>query len=342
MPSFNFNPSKVKTYKEILRQPKKAKGNGKQDPTDGAQGVILQLVQETDGNFKAVDPYSIQPEIEGSAETPDIYMKMTMEKFHIDKRIYCDKNSTATFRLVVGPAQNKISEKVKPIFWVISAGMKLHELFSNNQGDRDQKMDINLDESFNGKPIEIPGGVVSIHLDVVKHRHPKWWKNLFNFLKDTVGKTVISAIGFPAVTGEAINIIDNTLNQIDRLKDREYIFSSTRTGILVSLTKWGDQKAEWFGATGDFSGSLGSLNPGVWIMIQTKDIPFFTKTPFYFDQVYGGLIPIGTTPLEAKAPDFVNPFDNTTFAVFKVDMVPTNLSVDFSKSTEKISDPSIA
>src|SRR5262249_9470869 len=149
------------------------------------------------------------------------------------------------------------------VFWSIAAGLSLYNQANNAKPEsKDYKAD--LQRAFGNRPIEIPGGLGRLSFEVIKHKEPPWWKRIFQFAQSETGQSLVSLLGFPAITRQAIAVIDQLL---DRLVDAqpEPLFKSLP--MRLALSKY---------ARNEFTGGnpkvrIGALSRGFCVMARGKD-----------------------------------------------------------------------
>src|SRR5690606_24981683 len=157
----------------------------------------------------------VEPILSGSNEQPDMLVNLEMLSFHIGANEKIDKNSRATIRINIGKDETSRDKYFNTEFWSIAAGLDLYNQAKNKVADP-KELKSDFKQAFGNRPIEIPGGLSKMTFEVVKHREPKWWQNIFKFLQSETGKSLISTVGFPAISSTAINMLDELLNRLDK------------------------------------------------------------------------------------------------------------------------------
>jgi hypothetical protein len=194
-------------------------------------------------------------------------------------------------------------------------------LYDNIKNKRSEAKDLKTDfnQAFSGRPVEIPGSLGRLSFEVVKHREPKWWQKIFTFLQSGSGKALISAVGFPAITGQAIGFLDELLNRLDR-SDPQVLFKSRP--MTLALTA---RAREAFTA-GLPNINVGVMNPGFCLLARGRDYKkLLDNQPVYMGSV--GLL----KPKDMELQEFLqspanNPFNKITYAVLKVSTGETKLN----------------
>ncbi len=260
------------------------------------------------------------PSKKGSNELPDALVRLEMLGFNIGTEENIKPNTTATMRLVVGQ-QDALDNQLEPLFWVIQAGLNL---FNKEEGRPAgfKELSTDLDKAFNKRYIEIPNGVGYLTFDVVKHETPKWWQKVFKFLGSGVGQNLISVIGLPAITNTALNAVRGLFNEIKE-NNAKPLFKSR--GLKLALTQFGKDKI----TGGSSTLRVGTLNEGIFIMIRGRDYEFFKKIPAKYDMTHNMLVPHTYTPDDYFKTGKPNPFDNKTFALFRIRTKEVNLKENY-------------
>jgi hypothetical protein len=247
-----------------------------------------------------------------------------MLSFNIAANEKVDINSRATIRINIGKDENSRDKYFDTAFWSIAAGLNLYNQVKNKVADpKDLKSDFR--QAFGNRPIEIPGGLSKMTFEVIKHREPKWWQKIFKFLQTETGKTLISTIGFPAITAPAIKVIDELLNRLDK-SEPEVLFKSLP--LRLALTKQ---------AKNDFTGTnprirMGSLNPGICILARGKDFDAFVKSDTIYYPTFGKLVPSKVTESQLLSGKYDDPFMDVTYSIFRIGMKETKLDPSFNFS----------
>ena len=326
MPLFNYNPSDSIDYTVLTKELEK-----KSKPTSKSRGLarpramewdlskqfLIFQIQPPGGESAAIELSKVSPQFEGGPDAPDMLMQLEMICFNLSNQEKVNSKTRGTMRVIVEQLDSG-DAKLKPLVWVVSAGLQLYNLTEKRRAlPSELKMDFK--NTFGQRPIEIPKGRASLTFDVYKHREPKWWNRVFNFVTSKTGKTLTSSIGFPGVTQEAVGIINDLLNRLGRSKT-ETLFKSKALKLALSNSA----KELGSAGAGDFI-KVGVLNPGLFVLCQGKDYKFFKNTPATYYEEYGTLVPQETAMEDIFESGYQNPFADKTFAIFKVGMQPTRL-----------------
>jgi hypothetical protein len=253
----------------------------------------------------------------GSSEKPDALAVVQLASFSVGSEEGIDKNTRATLRLDLGK-DSQSESPLDTVFWSIAAGMNLYDDFKKKRSEaKDLRTDFN--DAFSRRPVEIPGALGRLSFEVVKHKEPKWWQRVFTFLQSGTGKTLTAAVGFPAITGQAVGFLDELLNRLEK-SDPEILFKSRPMTIALSA-----RARDSFNA-GVPSVNVGVMNPGFCLLARGRDYRALVENEPVYMGAYGLLKP-KQMPLE----DFLqspaeNPFNKITYAVLKVGTAETKLN----------------
>ena len=264
----------------------------------------------------------VEPILNGSNEQPDMLVNLEMLSFHIGANEDIDKNSRATIRINIGKDENSRDKYFDTAFWSIAAGLNLYNQAKNKVADP-KELKSDFKQAFGNRPIEIPGGLSKMTFEVVKHREPKWWQNIFKFLQSETGKSLISTVGFPAISSTAINMLDELLNRLDK-SEPEILFKSLPLRLALS------QQAKDDFTAGNPRIKMGSLNPGFTVLARGKDFETIVDSDAIFYPSYGKLVPSTVTEAQLLSGRYDDPFKNVTYSVFRVGMKETKLDPSFN------------
>lgn len=282
------------------------------------QFVVFQIA-DGEGAFTITETSQLEPKIEGTREQPDMYMNLSMQSFHVGESEAVDKSTRATMRLIVGKDKSSRDRLFDNLFWTISAGLDLYNQVEDRPGKPDE-FEADFRKAFGRRPIEIPGGLAELTFDVIKHKEPSWWQRTFQFLRTGTGQSLISVVGFPAITNQAIGMLDELFNRLDS-SEPEILFKSRPMTLALS------QQAKQ-----DFTGGnprirLGCLNPGFCVLARGRDFHTIANANAYYYPSYGILAPGEVDPGDVVSGNYDDPFKDVTYVVFYVDMQPTSLGM---------------
>lgn len=287
------------------------------------QFIVFQLSNSASGP-SILESSEVTSSIIGSSDEPDVLMNLEMQSFHIAQNLEIDKNSRATMRINIGKDENSTDKNFNTAFWSVAAGLDLYNKAKNKPADpKDLKVDFK--QAFGNRPIEIPGGLAKMTFEVVKHREPKWWQRIFKFLQSDTGKAFSSTLGFPAITSNAINMLDELLNKLDK-SDPEILFKSRPLRLALSEKSKNDYTG------GSERIRIGSLSPGFCVLAKGKDFDKFINSDAFYYPTYGKLVPSKVSSSQLVNGDYDDPFKNVTYSVFRVGMKQNKLDPSFNFS----------
>ncbi|WP_353778484.1 hypothetical protein [Winogradskyella sp. 3972H.M.0a.05] len=285
------------------------------------QFIAFQLSNKKDGPA-ILESSEVTSSIKGSTEEPDVLMNLEMQSFHIGKDVDVDKNTRATMRINIGKDENSTDKYFDTAFWSIAAGLDLYNKAKQKPADpKDLKADFK--QAFGNRPIEIPGGLSKMTFEVVKHREPKWWQRIFKFLQSDTGKSLTSTLGFPAITNNAISLLDELLNKLDR-SEPDILFKSRPLRLALS------EKAKLDYTGGSERIKIGSLTPGFCVLARGKDFNTFINSDAYYYPTYGKLVPSNVSNADLVRGNYDDPFENVTYSIFRIGMKSHKLDPAFN------------
>ncbi len=285
------------------------------------QFIVFQLSDKKDGP-SIFESSEVTSSIKGSAEEPDVLVNLEMQSFHIGDDIDIDKKSKATLRINIGKDENSTDRYFDTAFWSIAAGLDLYNKAKDKPVEpKDLKADFK--QAFGNRPIEIPGGLSKMTFEVVKHTEPKWWQRIFKFAQSERGKALISTLGFPAITNNAINLIDELLNRLSTSQP-ELLFKSMPLRLALS------EKAKNDYTGGSDRVPIGSLSPGFCVLARGKDFGTLIESDAFYYPTYGKLVPSAVSNSDLVTGNYKDPFKNVTYSVFRVGMKSHRLDPTFN------------
>jgi hypothetical protein len=287
------------------------------------QFIAFQLSNKKDGPA-ILESSEVTSSIKGSQDSPDVLMSLEMQSFHVGNDVDVDKKSRATMRINIGKDENSTDKNFDTAFWSIATGLDLYNRVKNKKAEP-KELKANFQQAFGNRPIEIPGGLAKMTFEVVKHREPKWWQRIFKFLQSEAGKNLTSTIGFPAITNQAINVVDELLNRLDK-SDPEILFKSMPLRLALS------EKAKLDYTGGSQRIPIGSLSPGFCVLARGKDFNKFIDSDAYFYPTYGKLVPSKVKAADLVMGNYDDPFKDVTYSVFRVGMKSHKLDPNFNFS----------
>lgn len=287
------------------------------------QFITFQLSDKLAGP-SILESSQVDPKIEGSEGEPDMLVALEMLSFHIGRNEKIDKSTRATIRINIGKDENSRDKYFDTAFWSIAAGLNLYDQAKNKPTDpKDLKSDFK--KAFGNRPIEIPGSLSKMTFEVIKHREPAWWQKIFGFLQSDTGKSLVSTIGFPAITSTAINMLDELMNRLDK-SDPEVLFKSLPMRLALSK-----QSRDHF-TSGNERVKIGTLNPGFCVLARGKDFQTIVESDAVFYATFGKLVPSKVPETQLLSGKYDDPLADVTYSVFKVGMKSSKLDPTFNYS----------
>lgn len=285
------------------------------------QFIAFQLSNKMDGP-SILESSEVTSTIKGSSDEPDVLVNLEMQSFHIGGDVSVNKDTRATMRINIGKDENSTDKYFDTAFWSIAAGLDLYNQAKQKPADpKDLKADFK--QAFGNRPIEIPGGLSKMTFEVVKHREPKWWQRIFKFLQSDTGKNLISTLGFPAITNNAITLLDELLNKLDN-SEPEILFKSRPLRLALS------EKAKLDYTGGSERIKIGSLSPGFCVLARGKDFNIFINSDAYYYPTYGKLVPSNVSNADLVRGEYDDPFKNVTYSIFRIGMKSHKLDPTFN------------
>jgi hypothetical protein len=154
---------------------------------------------------------------------------------------------------------------------------------------------------------------------VIKHKEPAWWRRVFEFAGGDAAKSIISMLGFPALTNDAIRMINQLLDRFDDSAP-EVLFQSRP--LRFALT----QRAKDEITGGSERVPMGALNKGYCLLARGRDFATVVDHDAYYYPTYEKLLPASVSPEQAFAGKYNDPFAGMTYAVFRLGLAETQLA----------------
>lgn len=261
--------------------------------------------------------HEMEPAFTGDEAHPDILMRVEMVDFHLAENNPLKEGDRATMNISIRQ-QNPVDDKLQPLYWVATTGLDLYRMFTEQDHSADEHQ-ADLHEAFGRRPIEIPGGTAVLKFDVKKHPKTQWWEYIFAGARSQAGQALVSILGLPGIALEAVKSIESLVN---RLVDdnAETLFASQELPLVLT------QKAKDRMLGGIQHNKVGALRPGLFLLARGADYQLIREQAPYYHHTYRMLFPAGTTDADIMDPDYIDPFKNITFAIFRVAMVETKLN----------------
>lgn len=261
--------------------------------------------------------HEMEPAFTGSDDKPDVLMRVEMVDFHLAENKRLEKGDRATMNITIRQ-QNPVDDHLQPLYWIASTGLDLYEMFTDDNADsEDGKAD--LHEAFGRRPIEIPKGTAVLKFDVKKHPKTQWWEYFFAGVRSQAGKSLVKILGLPGIALDAVKAIEDLIN---RLVDNqaETLFASNELPLVLT------QSAKDRLLDGNKHNKVGALRPGLFLLIRGEDYKLIKEQAPFYHYTYKRLFPAGTNDMNILDPDYIDPFRNITFAIFRVAMTDTKLN----------------
>ena len=138
-------------------------------------------------------------------------------------------------------------------------------------------------------------------------------------MQSGTGRTFTSAIGFPGITTQAIGLVDDLVNKLDKNKPT-ILFKSRPMTLALS------EKAK-LDFTGGIPGvNVGSLRPGFCLLARGRDFKAIVDSDPEYMAAYGLLKPKGVNVADFLTGSYDDPFKDLTYAVLRLNMAETELN----------------
>jgi hypothetical protein len=285
------------------------------------QFVIFQFSDQADGPA-VFEASKVEPKMAGNDDAPDMLVAMEMLAFNVGDADSIDPQTRATLRMTMGKDESSTDRAFDTVFWTVAAGLRLYDDAKKKAAEaKDLKGDFRA--SFGRRPIEIPGGLAKLSFEVVQHPEPHWWQRTFSFATSDTGKALVSALGFPAVTYQAIGFLDELLNRIEDSHPKP-LFQSIP--MQLALSKFARDNFRSQGARV----RVGCLSPGFCVLARARDYAAILAADPVYNATYGRLVPSKVSDVQLLGGDFDDPFKTMTYAVLRLGMKATKLDPTFN------------
>ena len=268
------------------------------------------------------EPSEVPPTTEGSEDAPDMLVAASLEAFQMDHSDLSPEDS-ATVRFTMGKDPSSTDRNFDNAFWCIAAGLRL---FDEAQSAPASAPNLRTDfkKAFGNRPIEIPGSLAVMSFEIVRHRPEGWWQRIFKFLESGTGKALTSALGFPAITHAAVQVIDEL---VSRFQDNAGSLLQSRPMTLAL-----SQRALSAYTKSNPQIRMASLNPGWSLIARGADYARLTRDgpKIRFYPHLGVIAPEGLSLSELLAAPESNPYNAMTYGLLRIDMKPTQLDPKFN------------
>ena len=283
------------------------------------QFVVFQLNDAKDGPA-LLEASGVAPRLAGDSTSPDVLVGLELLAFHLGEGETVAPDTRATLRLTLGRDESSTDARLDTLFWTIAAGLRLYDA---RTGSRPQAKDLRADlrRAFGGRPVEVAGGVARLAFEVVKHPEPAWWRRTFSFAAGDTGKTLVSTLGFPALTGPALELVDGLL---ERLAESSPAPLFRSLPLRLALTRSARDDLACGGRV-----RVGCLNPGYAILARARDYATLLAADPIYHATYGRLLPSASASTPAPLSSTDDPFRALTYAVLRIGMRETSLEPTF-------------
>lgn len=285
------------------------------------QFVVFQFSDVADGPA-VFEASKVEPKMAGNEDAPDMLVAMEMLSFNVGDTESIDPQTRATLRMTMGKDESSTDRAFDTVFWTVAAGLRLYDDVKKKATEaKDLKGDFR--SSFGRRPIEIPGGLAKLSFEVVQHPEPHWWQRIFSFGTSDTGKALVSALGFPAITYQAIGFLDELLNRIEDSNPKP-LFQSIP--MQLALSKYARDSFSSQGARV----RVGCLSPGFAVLARARDYATILAADPVYNSTYGRLVPSKVDDVQLLSGNFDDPFKTMTYAVLRLGMKPTKLDPMFN------------
>jgi hypothetical protein len=254
-----------------------------------------------------VDPQKTSPTLEGNEKEPDVRARIELVSLHLEDGLG-KQYPRATMRFDIGKDERS-SSRLKPLFWCIAAGLDLAGGLTQGITDGSgKKYRTDFDETL-GRPVEIPGGLAQLRFELAAHQDPPWWQEIFKFFTTRAGQTLVSALGFPGIVKEAIDIVDAAFDKLGG--NSQLVFKSAPMSLAMSA-----HAVTEFQMGNPFI-QAGVLNKGYAVLVQRKHLRRFTEASPRYLAFHDMLVPAAVSDTDFLK-DPVDQFRDTTYAIVRV------------------------
>ncbi|MDB5384949.1 MAG: hypothetical protein JWM11_595 [Planctomycetaceae bacterium] len=285
------------------------------------QFVAFQLNDRQDGPT-ILESSQVEPSIEGSSEEPDVLATMQLLSFNLGSSEEISPDTRATMRINFGKDENSRDKYFDTAFWSIAAGLKLYD---EARGKQTESKDLQVDfrKAFGNRPVEIPGGLSKLSFEVVQHTEPAWLQKIFRFAGSGAAKNLISVLGFPAFTYQAIGVLDELLNKLVDSQPK-VLFKSLPMRLALSKQARQDFTA------GNPRIRMGCLTAGFCILARARDYDTIADAKAFYYPAYGKLVPNDVSESAMLRGTYRDPFEKLTYSVFRIGTKKTKLDPTFN------------
>ena len=272
--------------------------SGRSDLRD--QFVVFQLNKAQEGPT-IIEASEVVPDLVGSDDLPDVNVGLQLLSFNIGQNEDIDVNTKATMRLTMGKDPASADRVFENVNWAIAAGLELYDKTRKyTAAGKDLQADFN--KAFPNRPIEIAGGLARFSFEVVKHHEPPWWRKVFSTLAGNSGQRLISVLGFPSITTDAIKLLDELVGRLDK-SEPEVLFGSRPMTLALTARARDDFAAETRRM------KVGSMARGYCILARGRDFNTIADADAAYYPHFERLVPKGVTEDQLLTGDFDDPLE---------------------------------
>ncbi len=286
---------------------------------DPNQFTLFQLSSDA-GKPPVLDLHAATPTLKGSDDNPDVRVSVDLLSFRMAPSEGLDDKMQATLRLDMGKDRSS-SSQLDPLFWSIAAGLDLAAQ-AVTAPQESKSMSSDLSRAFRRQPIEIPGGLAELRVEVVAHEEPPWWRRIFSFADNASARKLVAAVGFPGIALDAVQLLDTMLGKVAETKAKP-IFQSRPLTVALS------ERAALDYTAGLSSVSAAVLNDGIFLMLRHKDVSVLTEEPPLFLGGYGRLVPKKHWNPASQQLPVQDPYEHLSYAVLRVKTRAVRLDTGF-------------
>ena len=265
---------------------------------------------------------SIEPNIIGSSEQPDVRVAIEMLAFHVGENETIEEDTRATMRIIMNKDRFSTNRVMDTVYWSITAGLDLFDK-KNNVRATSENLRGDFRGAFGNRPIEIPGSLGQLSFQVLKHKEPPWWRELFSFASSDTAGRLVSMIGLPGITADALKLFNQLVERLDPM-DEEVLFESG--AMRLAMSQWARDRFAGRNARVRTS----CLPSGFCVLARGRDNQTIANSDAVYYSQYNRLAP-KDVPISAVASgEYEDPFANVTYALFRVGIESTRLDPTFN------------
>jgi hypothetical protein len=271
-----------------------------------------------------IDPHNAEPTLEGSDKEPDTLVSVELESFNFSRSLNVDSDTRATLRLDIGK-DDQARSNLDLLLWSVSSAIDLAQQFKKGKTAKPADLNFKAANVFKSGPAQIPGSLGKLTIEVVKHNKPSIWDEIWGAVTGKAGQTLITTLGFPAITLQALDFLNGVFSQFAE-NSAEPLFQSQP--ITLAFTK--RAKTDFAGDTPNML--VAAMNPGRYVFARQADAVTLGKaSPLYLGGV-GALVPKADYQKNPNGYDLsTNPLNDITYGILHVRSKTAQL--DWSAST---------